>query len=367
MKKSFDKDKYIEEQKVKKEELKQKIIDITNNFSQDPDKLAEFVSFQHKFHNYSYRNTILIYEQNPGAMFVGSFKKFKDISDELANEHNLVDNKDKPLYLGVKKGEKGMQIYVPVTVTLVCIDSSDDIWRAISECDEATKMAAKKGLLKTKTELHYKIGTVFDISQTNIPLEYYPAIIKDSFGYESEQHAAIFKGLKNYITTQLNCPVTENLDDSISIRGVCHSNSGIIDLNTRLKDTQKLSTLAHELGHYLMHSEVSPYRSSDITVPRTQMEIEADVYSIMLENHFGIEPNQTRKEHLFESYKSYLENEISDPENFDEVKTIEKIINKATNVFNQTIEGIDNDVQKAINEFQISTENIQEEVYEFEL
>lgn len=236
------------------------------------------------------------------------------------------------------------------------------IWKPLSKCTSEEKRLANLGQLDKRTSLQFKLGTVFDISQTAIPMEYYPAIIKDSMGYTSEQHAVVFEGLKSYIENDLNIPVNIGLDDSVTCRGLCYLNGEQIVLNSRLNDTQLLSTLSHEFGHYLMHSVYAEHRD----ISKSQKEVEADVFSIMLENYFGIEINDTRKEHLSSSFNSFLETEKNKDAGFDEVEFIEKIINNATKVFDTHINGITKSIEEVQNNVISQTEayNISNQIME---
>ena len=65
------------------------------------------------------------------------------------------------------------------------------------------------------------------------------------------------------------------------------------------KDSQRLSTLAHELGHAMQHREM--------TKSEAQMELEADALGIMVEQYLGFEPTEARKRHLAECYRGYQE------------------------------------------------------------
>lgn len=69
-------------------------------------------------------------------------------------------------------------------------------------------------------------------------------------------------------------------------------------LNDRLEDTQKLSTLAHELGHAVLLHQIGDEKSEH------QKELEADALGIMLESYFGIEPTDSRRRHLAKHYQS---------------------------------------------------------------
>ena len=77
-----------------KEEMKQKVIELAKNFKDNPQNMIEYLQFSTRFYNYSSRNTMLIYQQNPGAMFCNSYKAYQDMG------------------YSVKRGEHGMKILV---------------------------------------------------------------------------------------------------------------------------------------------------------------------------------------------------------------------------------------------------------------
>lgn len=63
-----------------KEEMKQKVIELAKNFKDNPQNMIEYLQFSTRFYNYSSRNTMLIYKQNPGAMFCNSYKAYQRLS-----------------------------------------------------------------------------------------------------------------------------------------------------------------------------------------------------------------------------------------------------------------------------------------------
>ena len=89
---------------------------------------------------------------------------------------------------------------------------------------------------------------------------------------------------------------------SISLRGAFYPMENKIRLNERLKDSQRLSTLAHELGHAMQHREM--------TKSEAQMELEADALGIMMEQYLGFEPTEARKRHLAECYQEAISGRI---------------------------------------------------------
>lgn len=90
-----------------------------------------------KFHNYSFNNTILILMQCPKASFVASYKDWTEKFNRI-----------------VKKGSKGIQILVP---------TPKKYWEE-EECTRPDGSKYKRKIEKRK--LYFKIGHVFDLSQT---------------------------------------------------------------------------------------------------------------------------------------------------------------------------------------------------------
>lgn len=333
-KKKYRNEKTAEEYKTEKEQLSKEIERIATNFSDNPEQLAELAAFQARFYNYSVRNTILIFSQNSGASFVGSFGKLKQIADDIAKENGNVDEYGNPQYMGVKSGAKAIKIFAPTPITYLNIDGN---YVKISEATKEQKELYAAGEIKAVQRQAYKLVPVFDISQTLIPIEYYPQILSFAFGAKSKEAAEIFNELKEYIEVELDCPVKENIDNSISLRGRCYtSGDASIELNEKLNDTMRLSTLAHEFGHFLMHRIDNI--EAGIEKPLSQQEVEADIFSIMLTSHFNFPTEESRKSHLAHSYRAYLDMQKENAKPFDSLSTI---FSNASKVFADTIVGIE--------------------------
>lgn len=283
---NFDKKQYAEQQEQLKNELTDRINKLGESFELSPETILDYYSFAGKFYQYSSNNNKLIYSQNPYATFTGSFKFFKDKG------------------YSVNKGEHGLKILVPVTITMFKIGENE--WKKISEATPEEKKRVNSNELETKQIKSFKIGTVFDISQTNVPTNEYPKLY--SVGYKSEQHAAIYDGVKNYCEAELNCPVELVNFDSISLGGHYIPALNKIELNDRLNDSRKLETLLHEMGHAVQHTV-----DSIKTMPLSQIEFEADSFGLMLQSHFGFEFSETQNLHLVNQYqelKSMTEKEL---------------------------------------------------------
>lgn len=265
-----------------KKELQQKVIDFAENFKQNPQDIAEYLRFSSQFYNYSSRNSMLIRSQNPGAVFCNSYKQYQDMG------------------LQIKKGEHGMKILVPTYKTYLNIDGNSV---PLSNATAEQKKAYKENKIESTQKLFFKVGTVFDISQTNCPIENYPKYL--DLGYKSEQHAQIYNTMKNFCEQQLNCPVHENDFNSVALRGYYSLAENSISLSGMFDDTTKLSILTHETGHAIMHNDRAMNHEKR---PSAQIEFEADATSVMLQSYFGIEVAESRLRHLSDSYNEMLSN-----------------------------------------------------------
>lgn len=76
-------------------------------------------------------------------------------------------------------------------------------WIQLSKADKQMQLEYKKGNIESYQRLGFGIGSVFDISQTNLPIELYPTVISEGFGEESEIH----KQFAEYITDFANSTI----------------------------------------------------------------------------------------------------------------------------------------------------------------
>lgn len=321
-KNNYDKSEWIKEQQKKSKELANQITAIAQQWQQNPEEITEFLKFKSQFHNYSAGNSILIYAQNPHALFCGSFQKFKELG------------------YSVKRGEQGIKIFVPVVVTLYRVNAEEE-WQKISEASPADKEKIKNKEYETRRVRHYKIGTVFDISQTNCPVEEYPKIFQ-RVGYNSTQHAQLFNALAAYSNDVLNCPVIVRDIQSISTRGFYRPVENDTTVNKILKDTERLSVLTHETGHATLHNVIN---LEETEKTGELIEFEADAVSVMTHNYFGLEISDNRRAHLATVYSKVLEQ----IESGEITSSIEDIIQNVCDIYETHIEGLQHYIDREIN------------------
>lgn len=72
-----------------KKELQQKVIDLAENFKQNPQDIAEYLRFSSQFYNYSSRNSMLIRSQNPGAILCNSYKQYQNMGLQIKKANTV--------------------------------------------------------------------------------------------------------------------------------------------------------------------------------------------------------------------------------------------------------------------------------------
>lgn len=137
-------------------------------YSEQPDKLLEILRVGTSFYQYSLNNMKLIYLQKPDATYIQSFEAWKKMG------------------ISVLKGQKGIKIFVPVRTTVLVLE--DGTLCSLSEAKAEQKELYHRGLVKAQSKISYKIGNVFDISQTNFPEERRKEIIfEETQVYDSQE------------------------------------------------------------------------------------------------------------------------------------------------------------------------------------
>lgn len=319
---------WIEKAKEQEQEAFKRIREVIDNYREDPEKIREYFQFASNFYNYSSRNVSLIYAQNPNAAFVQSFEGWKKMDSHI------------------EKGSVGIKILVPVKVTYLNVDDENKI--QLSKASKELKEKYKRGEIEAQSVTRFKVGNVFDISQTNFPKEKYPDLF--DMGKKSMKHRAVTNGLIEFAEQEIHCTVsTENLE-SIALLGFYTPSKHSITLNQRMEDTVRLSTMSHELGHALEH-----WSMPDTSV--AQKEFEGDAISIMLQQRYGIEITEQRARHITGHFKAFekeccdlcrnkldiKESDVNDTVN----QMIQESFSSIFTTFKENINKIDLHIQKA--------------------
>ncbi len=308
-----------------KRELQQKVINLAESFKNNPQDIAEYLKFSSQFYNYSSRNSMLIYQQNHGAKYCNSYKAYKDMG------------------YSVNRGEHGMKILVPTIKTYLHI--GDDLV-PLSQATTEQKKAYKANQIQSEQKLYFKVGTVFDITQTNYPKEDYPKFL--DLGYSSERHSEICEVMKNFCKKKLKCQVFENDYKSVSLRGFYNPSDNSISLSGMFDDTTKLSILTHETGHAMLHNDNA---MQQVKRPDAQIEFEADATSVMLQSYFNVEIPQSRLTHMSACYKEMLANKNITS------KDITASLERAHKAYKTVIDNINQELRPELLQTQTVTQN----------
>lgn len=317
-----------------KEELSKKVTEIGQSFKHSPEQLEEYISFASRFRQYSHKNLMMIYAQRPFASFIASasawFKGLpNDKGEPLSNQ---------PIY--IKKGEKAINIWCPVNVNKYSKDGL--IWKTVYQLSEEAQKSIREHpeQWNVKKELHFKLVPVFDVGQTECPKELIPRLI--GLGTSDATSAQMYNVMCEYCEKTLGIPVEEKDFGSIVLRGGYTPSTHSIEINNLLEDTQKLSTLLHEIGHSQLHSLQSIQSKS---LP--QIELEADMYSLLLEKLCGLETTDARKAHLAEQYKDFIEAQEKLPS--DKRITVDQVFDAVFSRYQQTLPDVQSVLNKTIN------------------
>jgi hypothetical protein len=229
----------------------------------------EYLKFLSHFHRYSFNNLILILLQRPSATQCASYRTWKQLGRQ------------------VRKGERGIEILVPVLTRVFVSRKSGP-----AEEEDDLEPELSQGAAPQEDELMpcgykvvgFKIGHTFDVSQTEgAPL---PSLINMALAGDDR---GVFAALAGFAKQVLNIDVELVEAHSPTWGGACrYGDEGravqILVAGNR-SPLFRAQTLAHELGHALLHSD-QQYR---MQTPRSRIECEAESVSYCIMHHFGLD------------------------------------------------------------------------------
>jgi len=246
----------------------QDLIDATKEARAD-EEFREWLSVQSKFHEYSYRNTLLIKLQKPDATQVAGYHTWK-------NDFNRY----------VQKGESGIWIWAPI-ITKKCPDcgNAPSYHDSIGcDYDDTDPDSWERGLVG------FKPTTVFDISQTEGEPLLEPDISAETHGDGTELVDA-FRDAGELLDLDITI-VPEDDWEYEGKKGVCKGRSmydlhPIIEVKDRENKADLVRTLAHEYAHAKLHFGV------DDRGEQRKREVEAESVAYAVARHFELDPENS--------------------------------------------------------------------------
>lgn len=223
----------------------------------DSEQFKSFLDTMSKFHNYSLNNIHLLKMQNPNVSQVASFNKWKTDFDRT-----------------VKKGSKALKIWVPYQVkTSIPVHQKElDFTPAENEIGE-----------KEVTVTRFKLGNVFDVSQTEgkeLPKAIHE-LTGDVKDYEDLYRAAKAVSMDNQV------PISFEEIKRESTNGYYSPDENRIVISKGLKGQEQiLKTIFHEMAHADLHRGSNAQYGDD---QYRKQELQAESVAYVVANHFGFD------------------------------------------------------------------------------
>lgn len=240
-------------EKIKK--VYQKLVDGVQNF-RNTDEYIKFLKFTKNFHNYSFANKVLIFNQFEDATRVAGYKTWQSLGRTVI------------------PGSKGIQIMFPMPYK------------------HKIKVKNKDTNEETEEEhefLSFRPTYVFDVSQTEgaeLP------VLKKTLDTNNKKE--LFETLKEFCTIPI-----KYLELSNGSQGYYHSKEKYIALKKDLSIDDKASVLLHELTHFL-------YDDFDYAEERELSEIFVESVAYIVADYFDLDTSMCS----FRYINSWADNDI---------------------------------------------------------
>ena len=248
----------------------EKLKEITDRLEQgiaelfDSERYREYLKVMSKFHNYSFRNTVLIAMQKPDASLVAGFSAWKN---------NFGRN--------VIKGQKGIKIIAP---------SPYKVKQEMKKIDPHTQqpIIGKDGKPVTEekeiTIPAYTVVSVFDVSQTEG--RELPDIAVNELTGDVERYRDFFAALEK------TSPVPIGFEQIPgSSHGYYHLEDKRIAIDEGMSEIQTLKTAIHEIAHAKLHDIDlnAPENEQQPRIDRRTREVEAESVAYTVCQHYGLD------------------------------------------------------------------------------
>lgn len=221
---------------------------------QSSKEFKEYLQFFSRFHDYSYRNILLIKMQKPDAKLVAGYKQWQ-----------------KKFNRYVKKGEEGIMILAPYKYKKKVTELKKEL---------VDGNVIEKEVEKEKSFVSFRPVYVFDVSQTKgDPVPTLDTSIKDN----------------NINILDSLIRMADNLNIGVEFKPLRKglkgfSKNGDVVVDESLNNTEKAAVLAHEIAHELLHYE----SEGNQELTQEIMELEAETVAYIVMYRFGIEINSDK-------------------------------------------------------------------------
>lgn len=259
-------------------ELKKEAI---NSFKDESD-IKRFLDNVVKLNNYSFNNQCLIWLQNPNAKYVASFKTFSKMG-----------------YM-INKEEKGIKILIPSFLTIVKVKNEKGVYELkplFTLNDNELKKYKDKNddsiIYDNQKLSHFRVGTVFDASQTNMPLdsieEQLNPILDDP---KADEISDVF--IKAIYRDGFKVEHLDKMDSTA--KGYCDFENKKIVIRKGLNNLMRLKVIIHEYAHAIAHQHLKDNKK-EYQNHREQYESEAESVAYIVSKYLGL--NTAEYSHMY--------------------------------------------------------------------
>lgn len=247
---------------------KEKVQELTERLEQGVREVFESGTYENylkvmsKFHRYSFRNTVLIWMQNPDATYVAGYDAWKN---DFGRQ--------------VKKGEKGIRIFAPTEYKIQEQQEVLDPETKLPMVDGAGNLVMETVDVRRKG---YMAASVFDISQTEG--KELPELVKKLDG-KVENFQEFMTAIESISPVPIEYGKTGSAD------GYFDMEEKKIVLSEELGPTQTILTALHEVTHAKLHNaEMKNKEAEDGSVKdKETKEVEAESVAYVVCQKYGIQ------------------------------------------------------------------------------
>jgi len=307
----------------RKDEAKEILMNGIKKLAQEGSMVERFLDFRARFHQYSFRNQLMILMQKPSATFVKGYRAWQEEGRQ------------------VQKGESGALIWYPKFKT----------------ADE--EYANEHSHVEEGDQVLYGFGTgyVFDIDQTE-PIEGFDGEVatKQTLGLDSVVKGASHYGVYQTLQRVASHDGYEVKDHSFKrdvnaagkTKGDISFTKKVIRLDENLSVNARVSVLAHELIHADLHDEGGDEEDAE----RGRREIQAEGAAYLFCGMVGLNTSESSIDYV----GGYLGAGIKDEETImkdirGEMDTITKaadrLFEKTETAHAERLENAQTEIEKA--------------------
>ena len=319
--------------KEKVKELSQQIDKAVQDFALDPKALFELFLFQGQFHKYSLKNVILIHSQRQSALQVASFKKWKEQGYHI------------------RKDEHAIKIFAPYLSSYVYDKDKNVVCLLKAATPEVRKLIKSGEYSVEKRKTGYSLVPVFDISQTDCPIEEYPQAYREKFVMGDTEHSEeLQSAIMGYCVSELGVSVLKASDyERANIlrgaRGVTifpqdesQAHAPTIYYDPSLPVNHQIKTLFHETAHAMLHAPHSEVNSKT-PLSRAKKEYQAELTAGICAQYFGIDSMRANAGYI----SGWIKDEKIDP------KEKAALVGQVLDTAEQIVSYVDQDLKQVFN------------------